>query len=328
MKKKIAFLVSILICISMVMTNFAGFGNTLKEVKANDKYTITVSSTVMADDVWFGAYIEDGNLSFTGENGEFSFLGEEGTEVSLSVDYNPNYIFKGWKIVSGSGTITEGDDGEYYYIIGNTNSKIQAIFEEKESHPAFIEEWLVGENPNKPQYTNAQGSTVETEGVYYVDALCEYFTEHDRDGAEEVGSVPTKPGTYYVKFFIEGDEKYKNEEKILKFNIRKKINITANNNEETYKPGLTYDVSTLFEIPDVAGTPSYEIVANKDNTVAAGAGTIDGDTLTIEKVGTITIQVTTAQTDTVASASAEATLTVNPAKITSNMLNLAPDSYI
>ena len=327
MKKKCAFLVSILLCISMVMTNFAGLGNSIIEAKA-DGTPIKITISVNIEGAWAGGHIGDADYS------EIVY-GNTDDEIILAGEYNSDYYLKEWIIVSGNGSFIKTPDITSF-TIGTENTEIRAIFEEKKSHnySVKIDDWTEGEEAKEPVVKNAKG-TIVTENIewkYFVnqpdsfDDMTNMTTPED--GAVETGDAPSKTGSYYVMVVIYGNDEYKYEEKVLEFKIRKKIEITAQNKEETYKPGLTYNLAQLFSIPDGAGTPSYEIVANKDNTVAAGAGTIDGGTLTIEKAGIITIKVTTAQTDTVASASAEAILTVKPATLTNDMLKLVPTSYI
>jgi len=71
--------------------------------------------------------------------------------------------------------------------------------------------------------------------------------------------------------------------------------------------GNTYDVSQMFTIDENAGEASYEIV-----TVAStGAGTLEGSVLTITKVGTIKIRLSTSGNGLYATGDTTAVLTVN-----------------
>ncbi len=80
--------------------------------------------------------------------------------------------------------------------------------------------------------------------------------------------------------------------------------ITGTDTGITYN-GNKYNVSGMFDIDKNVGTATYSIVSG-----GTGAGTLDGDTLTITKAGTLIIQVDTAATGIYAAGTAQATLTV------------------
>lgn len=89
---------------------------------------------------------------------------------------------------------------------------------------------------------------------------------------------------------------------------KRTVTITAHDENYTYVPGETFDVSTLFTFPEDAGVATMSIVTGTD--AGTGAGTLAGPLLRITKAGTIRIRVSTAASGYVSSAAATATLTV------------------
>ena len=92
--------------------------------------------------------------------------------------------------------------------------------------------------------------------------------------------------------------------------------ITATNKEDTYN-GNAIDVSTMFTgVPD-GSNPTYSIVEGGDTT---GEGTLSGTgDLTVTKVGTFQIKVTTEAVGNYAAGEATATLTVNKGSFTATV---------
>ena len=114
---------------------------------------------------------------------------------------------------------------------------------------------------------------------------------------------------------------------IAQENITITAKTAAEDTTTTYAPSATFDVSSLFVIPENAGTATYSVI---DSTAeGAGAGIVgeDGKTLNITKAGTITIKVNTTGSDYVAPAEKTAILFVNRANITKNMLFLNQSSF-
>ncbi|MBQ8118281.1 MAG: InlB B-repeat-containing protein [Lachnospiraceae bacterium] len=71
--------------------------------------------------------------------------------------------------------------------------------------------------------------------------------------------------------------------------------ITGGADSITYEAGTTYDLSQLFTVEDGVTIDTYEVVANADTSVEAGAGTITGSALTVTRAGLMTIKATVAE---------------------------------
>ncbi len=343
MKKKGMFLTSILLCVAMIMTNFAGLGNSIAKVKADQEYEISFC----VNDNSIGEV--RGGIIFQENEGNYILKtdpvprinGVEGDRVLLSVRYKDYkdeiYKIKEWKITPESGSIEE-KNGRYIYTIGTENVEIQAIFEEKDSYTVSMEDWIYGKGEKRPTYIDENGDTIPVEEVvYFVNETCNEGTyEEPKDettpensGAEDIGRAPIKPGKYYAKFMLFGGDNYKTEYVILPFCIRETVEITPNNIEIPYIPeGNTYPVAELFEIPENAGDRTYSIVSQSSEQ-GVGTGTLEEDNnLTITKCGKFEIKVTTAQTDKAVTGSAIAILTVNPAVFTDDTTSLTLEDEV
>lgn len=338
MKKKGMFLTSILLCVAMIMTNFAGLGNSIAKVKA-DPTEYEISFCVNDDSIGEVR----GGIIFQENEGNYilktdpvpGINGVEGDRVLLSVRYKDYkdeiYKIKKWKITPESGSIEE-KNGRYIYTIGTENVEIQAIFEEKDSYTVSMEDWIYGKGEKRPTYIDENGDTIPVEEViYFVNETCNEGTyEEPKDettpensGAEDIGRAPIKPGKYYAKFMLFGGGNYKTEYVILPFCIRETVEIKPNNIEIPYIPEEnTYPVAELFEIPENAGDRTYSIVSQSSEQ-GVGTGTLEEDNnLTITKCGKFEIKVTTAQTDKAVTGSAIAVLTVNPAVFSNDTTSL------
>ena len=128
MKKKGMFLTSILLCISMIMTNFAGLGNGVTKAKADPNLTVVI--TVNNDDMGCAS-------ASTEEYGEYcgELNGTEGQTIYLCAkEYYDYSRFKEWKIIQGDGEIANPNEKNTTFTFGTENTEIQAVFEEKEKH--------------------------------------------------------------------------------------------------------------------------------------------------------------------------------------------------
>ena len=330
MKKKCAFLVSILLCISMVMTNFAGLGNSIIEAKADgDSATIAcpVVKVTVNNDQWGTAGV------FTGDVTQPEMESDAGNILQLKATASDDDVYFDQWSLTGAGTIENVNDNQTNFTVGAENATIQAIFKEKEelNYTVEIDNWAEDEDVKEPIVKDANGNQVlgGVEYGYYIDEDCLYPTTPANSGAEDSACAPKKAGKYYVKVWIYPEtDQYKIKIVTIPFSVLKRITIklASGQDEVTYAPGLVYELSKLFIFPDGAGTRTYEI-ADDPNDNSVGKGTINGDKLTVTKTGAISIKVTTEETDTVTSAKATAVLTVKKADLNNNMLSVTPAAY-
>ena len=323
----------------MIMTKFAGLGNGVTKAKADPvEYEITFSVNDANIGSIRGALIngEDEEHNYTTATDPVpAICGNEGDRVLLSVDYidysDERYRIKGWSITPNVGTLEETDKG-IIYTIGSQSVEIKAVFEEKERHSVTMDDWIFGEDEKKPTYKDSTGTTKTAEEcIYFVNEACQEMeddvpvdeTTPDNSGAEGIGLAPKNPGRYYVKTWLLADKKYKSEEVILSFCIREAVEIGTSELEIPYSPDdPTFAVAELFDIPDNAGDRTYGIVV-QNTEEGVGAGTLSDDNiLTITKCGNINIELITSQTDTAATGSAIAVLTVTPAVFTADTTSL------
>ena len=86
------------------------------------------------------------------------------------------------------------------------------------------------------------------------------------------------------------------------------VTITGENVTVTYDGEDTLDVSQYFNIDEHAGTPTYEVLEN-----STGTGTLEGATLTMTKLGTFVVKVSTPINDVYNKGERTLTITVNKA---------------
>ena len=154
----------------------------------------------------------------------------------------------------------------------------------------------------------AEGETAENE-IYHKDTAVEQTLLAGESALSDLGS-----------YTIKAVDKAGNET-VETFTITgREAEISGSEKSAVFEAGKTYDLSQLFSVEEGVDISTYEIVANADESIAAGAGTIAGDQLTITKAGLFTIRATIAEgvTDTeakeyVKETTAQAKLTVGRA---------------
>lgn len=164
-------------------------------------------------------------------------------------------------------------------------------------------------------YKNGDSTPIETVGLSYGEA--EYTFEDLENGeynitAKYISSGPHNSCESESKSFTIDKAETPPEE-------LSPVTITTENRTITF--GDPADVSALFTIPEEAGAATYEI------TDGTGEGFLNDFALTVEKIGTFKIKVTTAATETHEAGSAEATLTVNAADLSSAVVSLEKIEY-
>ncbi len=128
-----------------------------------------------------------------------------------------------------------------------------------------------------------EGETAENE-IYHKDTAVEQTLLAGESALSDLGS-----------YTIKAVDKAGNET-VETFTItRREAEISGSEKSAVFEEGKTYDLSQLFSVEEGVAISTYEIVANADESIAAGAGTIAGDQLTITKAGLFTIRATIAK---------------------------------
>jgi hypothetical protein len=332
MKKKVAFITSFMLCVSMVLTSFSYLSLDFVKVKADPDFSVEIN--VNNNEIgWAGASNILGGDPLQlqgGSTGQTIYL-----YAGVYEDCSADYRFKEWQITEGSGEIANPYQNETTFVFGTGNAKIQAFFEEKKdlNATATIEDWIYGEGEISPIIKDSDGNPWDNgyEYCYYTSQACEE-TDMVNVAGNENPNIPKELGLYYVKIILypaANDDEHKEQEIVLPFYIKNKISITAQNKTTTYTNGVSYDVSQMFTIPDNAGSATYEVVTGNEAGTGAGTITENTSTLNITKAGTIKVKVKTtgSDNDLIAPAEAVAVLTVNQATITENMLSLDQSSF-
>ncbi|MGN0153637.1 MAG: hypothetical protein ACI4A3_04250, partial [Lachnospiraceae bacterium] len=122
-------------------------------------------------------------------------------------------------------------------------------------------EWAIVDAEGNATTYNA---TPETTNIFKWTVKASEYADYDKDAAVLEGTVAIKNKDYTP------------------------VTISGSDKTLTYNGSETLDVSQYFTIDENAGTPAYEL-----SDTSTGTGKLDGATLTMTKLGTFVVKVST-----------------------------------
>ena len=182
--------------------NYVAMNLTIDVLKADSSITITTSSL---DKAYDGNAVEIPKYTISGSSGQVTIKWQKNT----GTDSSPV-----WEDLTDAPSTA----GSYQVVVelagdNNYNSASETkTFTISKSENIWIEGpsitgWTYGDEAKKPIATSKYGTVAFT----YSDSIDGTYTE----------SVPTNPGTYYVKATVAGNENYTGLEDIVEFTIKK-----------------------------------------------------------------------------------------------------------